>query len=213
MNEQAESAIRFGRVILAAGQATRMGEPKALLPFGEQNVIERVFEAGAALVELDVVVVNPALADVVGAFLPAGVELVVNSDPASEQIDSLKLGIERLVATGKYAGEGFFIHPVDYPLAGEADYRALAEAAVSPRAQGVEVLQPVFSGRHGHPVFCVGALARRFLDLRPGQTARDVVRSSRVDYVSSANPGVVEDMNTPEDYSRLLELFQGQNPA
>ncbi|MCS5627626.1 MAG: nucleotidyltransferase family protein [Planctomycetes bacterium] len=209
-------STRFGRVILAAGQAARMGQPKALLPFGEQNVIELVFAAGAAVTGTSVVVVNPALADVLEAFLPAGeqgVELVVNADPASEQIDSLKLGLERLAALPGGVAEWFFIHPVDYPLVGEADYRALAEAAVSEQGEGADLLQPVCGERRGHPILCRGSLAGSFLELEAGQTARDVVRSAKVRYVPSANPGVVDDLDTPEDYSRLLAVLEGGDQA
>ena len=63
MSDRDRNTGRFGRVILAAGQAARMGQPKALLPLGERNVMELVFEAGAAVAEVSVVVVNPALAN------------------------------------------------------------------------------------------------------------------------------------------------------
>lgn len=216
MMDQGGAATRFGRVILAAGQAARMGQPKALLPFGEQSVIELVFAAGAAVTGVSVVVVNPALADVMEALLPAGergVELVVNADPASEQIDSLKLGLERLAALPGGAAEWFFIHPVDYPLVGEADYRALADAAVSAQGEGADLLQPVYGERHGHPILCRSALGGSFLELEEGKTARDVVRSAKVQYVPSANPGVVEDLDTPEDYSRLLAVLERGDQA
>ena len=60
---------------------------------------------------------------------------------------------------------------------------------------------------------CRGALAGSFLDLEAGQTARDVVRSAKVQYVPSANPGVVEDLDTPEDYSRLLAVLERGDQA
>ena len=212
MNDRGGASGHFARIILAAGQSKRMGQAKALLPFGHQNVIERVLEAGRSVAGLAVVVVNPhlreALADAGGL---EGVELVENADPASEQIDSLKLGIERLEALSSGLPDGFFIHPVDYPLVGEEDYQALARELG--QGEGYDVFQPACRQRHGHPVLCRYSLARNFLELPAGGTARDVIRKARVGYVAVSNPGVVEDMDTPADYSRLLELAGGEEPS
>lgn len=214
MNDSREGKGRFARIILAAGQSRRMGQPKALLPFGQQNVMERVIEAGRSVVELTVIVVNPGLANALGGAglgRLEGVELVENADPASEQIDSLKLGLERIDASSGKPPDGFFVHPVDYPLVCANDYGELASAFVA--AAGSDVFQPVFQQRHGHPVLCRYSLARRFLELPAGGTARDVIRSVQVGYVGVSNPGVVEDMDTPADYSRLLELAGGEEPS
>lgn len=210
MNDQPGTSGRFTRVILAAGQSRRMGQPKALLPFGERNAIERVLAAGESMVELTVVVANSLLADALGGSEPGGrkgFELVLNEDPGSEQIDSLRMGLERMIASVEDPPDGFFVHPVDYPLVCEEDYRALRAAFTGSPGAGSDVLQPVFAERHGHPVLCRYSLARRFLELPAGGTARDVIRSCPRGYVPTSNPGVVEDMDTPEDYSRLLGLI------
>ena len=72
MNEQPGTTGRFARVILAAGQSRRMGEPKALLPLGDRNVIERVIEAAGSIVELTVGVASPLLADALGGLGAGG---------------------------------------------------------------------------------------------------------------------------------------------
>lgn len=212
MKDPGETSGCLVRIILAAGQSKRMGQAKALLPFGRQNVLERVVEAGRSVTALTVIVVNPRLRealDSIGGL--EGVELVENTDPDSEQIDSLRLGIERLESLSSELPDGFFIHPVDVPLVGAADYEALALELGQGGAY--EVFQPAFGQRHGHPVLCRYSLARRFLELPAGGTARDVIRNVRVSYVAVANPGVAEDMDTPADYSRLLELAGGEEPS
>ena len=169
-------------------------------------------KANAVVVGPLVVVVNPRLREALGSGAGfEGAELVENADPASEQIDSLRLGLKSLKAISSTAPDGFFIHPVDYPLVGADDYRALADEL----GQGgdYEVFQPACGQRHGHPVLCRYSLADRFLELPAGGTARDVIRSARVRYVAVSNPGVAEDMDTPEDYDRLLELAGGEEPS
>ena len=49
MKDPGETSGCLVRIILAAGQSKRMGQAKALLPFGRQNVLERVVEAGRSV--------------------------------------------------------------------------------------------------------------------------------------------------------------------
>ena len=97
MNDSREGKGRFARIILAAGQSRRMGQPKALLPFGQQNVMERVIEAGRSAVELTVIVVNPGLANALGGAGLRGGGLVAR---AERLLAALVDGVARGAGTG-----------------------------------------------------------------------------------------------------------------
>ena len=77
----------------------------------------------------------------------------------------------------------------------------LARAATS----AAPIVRAVHRGEHGHPVI----FKRRIFDaLRaadPAQGAKAVVRAAEVEDVETGDPGVVDDIDTPEDYARLLE--------
>jgi CTP:molybdopterin cytidylyltransferase MocA len=187
-----------------------MGSPKPLLDFDGRSALELVLDAGAAGGAAESVIVAPmGLEEKLSAALPrssARGRIVVNPDPGSEQIRSLQLALETIL--GERPG-GFFIHPVDYPLALAEDYRLLLEAFRS-SSDGSEVFIPSHERRRGHPILCAGALVDAFLRLPPGGTARVVIASAKVAHVPTRNAGVLEDMDTRADYERLLESYRAR---
>jgi molybdenum cofactor cytidylyltransferase len=208
--------VRAAQIVLAAGRSRRMGSPKALLDFDGRSALRLVLEAAAAAgVETSVAVVGHGAEEVMSAHRLEGLggerRWAVNPDEESEQIVSLQLGLKALAA-GEC--EWFFIHPVDCPLAAAEDYRLLLEAAPrqgggSPgREPAARVLYLSHARRRGHPVLCHGSLAAELLALGPAATARDVLERQPVAYVLTPNAGVLADMDTPEDYRRLVGIYR-----
>jgi molybdenum cofactor cytidylyltransferase len=209
-------AAELAQVVLAAGGSSRMGEPKALLDFGDRTALELVVEAAAAVAARSVVVVSPAGAAWRERLRFPGllVDWVVNDRPASEQIDSLAFGLRRLekveAASGR-AFAAFFVQPVDCPLVTADDYRRLAAALAACADPQTSVFKPRAGGRHGHPILCRRALLEAFLAAAAaGETARDVVGRARAASVDCTNPDLAEDMDSPADYRRLLALHEAR---
>jgi molybdenum cofactor cytidylyltransferase len=193
------------QIVLAAGRSERMGTTKALLPFGKRSALALALDAaaGAGLQE-SIVVVGANAGEIRaaqdGASCATKVTWVRNEEAGSEQLRSLQVGLS---AFDWERVESFFIHPVDYPLATSQDYLLLLEALAAGKPEATVYLLS-HNGRRGHPVLFRAALAEKFLALRPGATARDVVEAEKHAYVVTENSGVLEDMDTPEDYERLL---------
>jgi molybdenum cofactor cytidylyltransferase len=204
--------VGLAQIVLAAGRSERMGEPKALLDFDGRSALSLVVGAAAvAGVGRSIVVIGPdgqaihrAYSDGEGSL---EVEWVVNLLPRSAQLQSLQAGLGRLEA-GAEVPQGFFIHPVDYPLAGAADYRLLIEVFRRMPADPASVFVLSHGRRRGHPVLCRAELARELLALGPEGTARQVIERHEIRHVTTPNGGVLEDMDTPDDYRRLLELYR-----
>lgn len=197
------------QIVLAAGRSERMRSPKPLLRFGTRTALEVALgAAGEAGVERSVVVVGESGDDVLAlhenARRSAAVSWVWNREPGAEQLRSLQLALQSV------AGErvdAFFIHPVDCPLATSWDYKLLLEAVAQDNdAHDVFILS--HGGRRGHPILCRDALIKPLRALRADATARDVIEKARIAYVLTPNPGVLEDMDTPEDYARLLRVYE-----
>src|SRR5437764_13948831 len=54
-----KSKISFGGLVLAGGQSTRMGSPKATLPFGPELMLQRVVRLLGSVVRPIIVVAAP----------------------------------------------------------------------------------------------------------------------------------------------------------
>ena len=194
----------LGGIILAAGASSRMGRPKALLP-GPDGASFHARLAGtlaAAGIGPLVVVAGRHAGQIALAVrrdaLP--LEVVVNARPERGQLSSLLAGLEVLVGRGC---EAVAVAPVDQPLVSVETVRTLAAAW---RASRAAVVRPACLGRHGHPAILD---ARLFGELRAAALeagARPVIERHAAEVLDVAvdDPGAFEDIDTPEDYRRLV---------
>jgi CTP:molybdopterin cytidylyltransferase MocA len=188
-------------VILAAGQATRMEQPKPLLEVGDTTFLERAIrtlkDGGCRYI---VAVLNAdddwvqRLADATGAAV------VVNEQPESEQIDSLRLGMKAL--PGDWSAVA--VLPVDVPLVSAETIRALVEAVHQHQAP---ITLPFHNGVAGHPVLIARALADDVLTGTWDEGVRSIIMQHAHDLreVKVMDPGVLIDVDTPEDYWRYVK--------
>ena len=177
-------------VVLAAGAGTRFGEPKAgaLLRPGERFVDAVVETARAAGAKPIIVVASSELP------LPPGVVRVTNDNPRGEQIQSLRLGLARLVSVPV---QGALAWPVDHPFVDVDSVRAIIDAAKRTRAP---IVLPVFEGKRGHPVYFARDCWRELATVSDGG-ARTVVHlhSNELLEVPVVNIGVVRDIDHRAD--------------
>lgn len=200
--------MRAAGLILAAGRSSRMGRPKALLELDQRSFLERLLCAMAEAGLADVVVVTGEHDLLIRAHLSAGVRppgctvrVVTNPTPERGQLSSLLVALE-VVETLPDRVDAVVVTPVDHPRVGAGTIRALLDAAST---SGAPVTRPVRAGRHGHPVV-FGREAFEMLRAAPlEQGARAVVRGlgPRVCEVEIGDPGIDDDIDTPEDYRRL----------
>ena len=186
-------------IVLAAGRSRRMGRPKQLLPLDGATLIECVVNRIRPHVDSLVVVIGHAAPQVAAALGPGGVRLAVNDDVDRGMIGSVKCGL-RAAGPG---WKGYLFCLGDQPgLTDSVLETVLAGASSSGRG----IVIPTFSGRRGHPVYLSRRYYDRILGLDESLGLNAVTGSHRSDTleVPVAEPAVLEDMDTPEDYARLL---------
>jgi len=181
----------IGAVVLAAGASSRMGSPKALLttPGGTTFVEAILATLRAAGVDTVRVVAAP------GA-LPVA-DPVINPDPARGMLSSVQCGLRALPE----GCDAVLVWPVDHPLVTAPTVTAMIDAF---RAGDPPIVVPTRGGRRGHPVLFARRLVPELLSADPGIGARAVVHAhpSRLE-LEIADPGILTDVDTREDYLRL----------
>lgn len=142
-------------VILAAGASTRMGQPKALIPWGGSTLLKWELDELMRSSVDDIVVVTGRYADDVRRSLGDGARYCVfNQRWPQGRATSLAKGAEALVAGGRPAPDVIVIQNVDQPTRAGIIDTLVAEL----RDTGAEVVQPSYQGKAGHPVVLAGAL-------------------------------------------------------
>lgn len=204
-------ASTFAGVILAAGESSRMGRDKALLPWppprpGQAAPAETLLTAAIRLLnsvcDFVTVVVGKNHAALAPMIYAEGASLVCNPDPARGQFSSLQVGLCDVLDRGRDAA---VVTLVDRPPVSPATLKTLHHAFT---ISGHEVwaVVPEFGGTHGHPYLVAKEMIEVFLRAPATSTARDVEHQyqQHIRYVPVDDPQVAMNINTPEDYEALL---------
>lgn len=190
-------------IVLAAGRSARMGTPKALLDFRGEPFVVRILEALEALdLKTRVVVLGPDAPRIRPVLAAHDCLIVENPDVETGPIGSLRRALEALRPARP---RGAIAWPVDLPHVRVSTVERLAEAY---RRSSAAAVVPVFGGQRGHPVIWD---ARLFQELETSEAAsrngaRAVLRVHEREVVAVPvdDPAVLDDLNSPEDYERLI---------
>lgn len=196
--------LMISAIVLAAGASSRMGQAKAALPLGPtgETVVARVIRTLIDGGVPQVVVVAGAHIDAVRHALPAlsAVRLVEHPGWERGQLSSSLAGLD---AVDDPLLEGVLVTPVDVPLVRASTVAAVMAAWRRTRAP---IVRPVHGDRHGHPVIFDRSVfaALRAADPTVGAKAVFATCADRVLNVEVDDPGAFEDIDTPEDYERVI---------
>jgi nicotine blue oxidoreductase len=180
-------------ILLAAGNGSRLGQPKATVELAGSGLAER----GVALLRQGgadpVIVVTGA----VPVELP-GVVSVHNPDWMTGMGSSLAAGLRALQGGAKAA----VIALADQPLVGPEAVRRLIAAY----AAGATVAVAAYDGKPRNPVLIAAVHWPRVIDLATGDAgARPFLRAhpDLVTPVECGDTGSPDDIDTPEDLARV----------
>lgn len=189
-------------VVLAAGRSARMGSPKALLDFRGVPFVARILEALEALeVKTRAVVVgtDPRVRE---ALANHDCLVVENPEPESGPIASLRAALRALQPLQPSA---VLVWPVDLPHVRVATVERLLETH---RRSGAAIVVPAFGKRRGHPIIWGAGLFNELLEnatvTREGARALTRAHAADVCAVAVDDPAVIDEVNRPEDYERLV---------
>jgi molybdenum cofactor cytidylyltransferase len=185
-------------LVLAAGESTRMGVPKALLRIDDTTFLGRILSNLRQAALGGITVVLGAHAQLIQARTDfAGVEVVVHPGYRDGQLSSLCAGVRSLAPET----EAFVLCLVDNPFVTSTLVNQVVEAF---HRSGQSIVVPVHAGKSGHPTLFARAVFAELLAAPADMGARYVVHADgqRVHRLAVDDAAVLAKIDTPEDYVR-----------
>ena len=189
-------------IILSAGASTRMGRPKALLPYREGTFLEHLIQVTRHPRVGVTRVVLGAGADEIRKIAKLDFSMVVlNAKWEQGQLSSICEGIRSLESVET---DGIVLCPVDHPL---VSARLVNDLIGQFYLNRKSIVAPTFNGRRGHPVIFSSALYGELLAAPADKGARAVVWAHSADVleVPTDEEGVVLNINDPDMMRRAIE--------
>jgi molybdenum cofactor cytidylyltransferase len=196
-----------GIIILAGGQSSRLGQPKQLLPFGGTALVVRVADAACRIKLYPVLVVLGAHAEKIQPYLNMpGLQVVVNESWDEGMAASIRKGLEAMDSFYPHL-DGIMFLVCDQP---HLDHHLIRDLIELQDETGLPAAACSYAGVLGTPALFHKTLFQELLQLKGDVGARKLLESMREDVaVMAFNHGSV-DIDTPEDYHRLLNENPGE---
>jgi molybdenum cofactor cytidylyltransferase len=192
-----EAHGRVAGVILAAGESSRLGEPKQLIQWRGHPLIWHAVRAAEGLDQV-VVVIGEQAGELRKALKKESVELVENENRDQGQSSSVRAGLESI----SESTEAVVFLLADMPFVNSE----LVSALVQRYRQTLAPLVATWAGgRRANPVLFDRETFADLQALKGDQGGRAIFRGFEREFVEW-DDAVLLDVDTPEDLERLREL-------
>jgi molybdenum cofactor cytidylyltransferase len=189
-------------IILSAGASSRMGSPKALIPYRGRTFLDHLLEVtchpklGPVLV-----VLGPHAEQIRSEVKLEAANVILNPDWEQGQLSSIQAALRHL-AEGEES-EGIMLFLVDHPL---ISAMLVDQLIAEFYRSGQPIVLPTFRGKRGHPVIFAQRLYGELLAAPIEKGARAVVwaHAGEVLEVPTDEEGAVLNLNDPETFRKAL---------
>jgi molybdenum cofactor cytidylyltransferase len=197
-------------IILAAGESTRMGRDKALLPWpptlspntpSAGTLLSAAIKALSDFCDLVIVVAGKNETALRPVIYGCGAFLALNPSPDLGQFSSLQVGLHEVLNQGRDAA---MVTLVDRPPPQSTSLRTLTSTFAN-RNHDVWSVVPEYQGKHGHPILIGREMIEAFLKAPATSVARDIEHANqqRILYVPVSDPQITANIDTPEQYASI----------
>lgn len=194
---------RLEILLLAAGTSSRMGQPKALMPIGQNPLIRHQINQLQEL-GVSITLVLGAHAQTIQAALDdTDLNLVFNADYPKGMGQSIAVGVQAIIGSGRDP-EAIMICAVDQPLIDSGHYNSLMEKA---QQSDFSIIQSASDqGWQGIPTIFKSMHFKDLIKLTGDQGAKSVIQKNPEQVTSiKARPGTLIDIDTPLQYRKFID--------
>jgi molybdenum cofactor cytidylyltransferase len=194
---QKKYIVPIAGIILAAGSASRMGQPKLLLPWKGEALIRHASRRALSCLNPVIVVTGAWQKEIHDALNDLPVTMVHNPDWEKGQSTSVRTGINAL--PGETAAAIFLLG--DQPYVSTKLVQGLVEEYIQTRPT---ILAPYVGDKRSNPVLFDRAT---FYDLRQIEGdvgARAIFKFHKITPFVWSDENLLFDVDTPEDYQKLI---------
>jgi len=186
-------------IILAAGDSTRMGYPKALLPLGNDIFVSRILETVREIGLSEPTVVLGKSASIIKPHIDDSyAKILINPDPDRGQLSSIQIALTNLDPEIDAA----LVWPVDIPAVPIDLVRRLTELFIN---SGALISFPVCGDKRGHPAIFHRSLFEEFMEAPLEEGPRKILlrHKQETSMLAVEESATIKDIDTPLDYEEL----------
>ncbi|MGH7809210.1 MAG: nucleotidyltransferase family protein, partial [Candidatus Binatia bacterium] len=189
--------------IQSAGESSRMGQPKALLPIDGETFIERIVGVlQKTKIGRVFVILGHNAAELSRRVEHLPIEILINPNYKLGQLSSLQVAVRRIEQNADC--DGMLVHLVDHPF---IDARLVDTMIDRFYESNKFIVVPRHGGKRGHPVIFSRRLYGELLTAPLDQGAKVVVNAHQGDTleIETDDIGITIDIDTPELYRQHVK--------
>lgn len=191
--------MRTGLLILAAGSASRMQQPKMLLPFGKGNMLSHLLDEAKALQPAAICLVTGYYHDeILSAVATEGVLVVRNEDWQEGMSGSIRLGLSLLLKQEPGLDQVVILVSDQPFLTGDLLRNMLLVQQKTQKG----IVAAGYAGIQGTPVLFTKDHFDQLKQLTGDKGAKRILQAYPGDVAVVDFPEGVRDIDTPEDYAK-----------
>jgi molybdenum cofactor cytidylyltransferase len=192
-----------GLIILAAGESSRLGNIKQLLPFNGKTLLQHVIDEAAEAGAQPIVVITGANANKIAVSIAHNnVNIVANENWQEGMASGIVAGVRQIISLGDGVKK-IILAVCDQPFVSSALFEQLDHTQ---NKTGKPIVASSYAGTIGTPALFSIEFFDKLLSLRGDEGAKKILKNNINDVATVDFPKGEIDIDTLKDYENLLNL-------